>query len=75
MVCPRTVQGVRAPIHHVDIHDPMPDDLAHVDGSRFTPTFVLMHDGLGAGRNHGYPGEDFIRGLRDQLMQRLPPQG
>lgn len=74
-IYPLTAEGKRAPIRRVDIHDPMPDDLAHIEGSRFTPTFVLVHDGQEVGRIRGYPGEDFFWGLLDQLMQRLPPQG
>lgn len=74
-IYPLTTEGKRAPIRRVDIHDPMPDDLDHVEGSRFTPTFVLVHDGQEVGRIRGYPGEDFFWGLLDQLIQRLPPQG
>ncbi len=35
-IYPLTAEGKRAPIRRVDIHDPMPDDLAHIEGSRFT---------------------------------------
>lgn len=73
-IYPKTSEGARAPIRRVDIHDPMPDDLAHIEGSRFTPTFVLIHDGQEVGRIRGYPGEDFFWGLLDQMMQKLPPQ-
>lgn len=74
-IYPLTAEGKRAPIRRVDIHDPMPDDLVHIEGSRFTPTFVLVHDGQEVGRIRGYPGEDFFWGLLDLLMQKLPPQG
>lgn len=74
-IYPKTTEGRRAPIRRVDIHDPMPDDLAHIEGSRFTPTFVLIHNGQEVGRIRGYPGEDFFWGLLDQMMQKLPPQG
>lgn len=74
-IYPKTTEGKRAPIRRVDIHDPMPDDLEHIDSSRFTPTFVLIHDGQEVGRIRGYPGEDFFWGLLDQMMRKLPPQG
>lgn len=74
-IYPLTTEGRRAPIRRVDIHDPIPDDLADVEGSRFTPTFVLVHDGQEVGRIRGYPGEDFFWGLLDRMMQKLPPQG
>lgn len=69
-----TAEGKRAPIRRVDIHDRLPEDLAHDEGSRFTPAFVLFHDGQEVGRIRGCPGEDFFRGLLGQLMQRLPLQ-
>ncbi|WP_416896408.1 MAG: hypothetical protein ACMVY4_12785 [Minwuia sp.] len=74
-IYPKTTEGRRAPIRRVDIHAPMPDDLEHIESSRFTPTFVLMHEGVEIGRIRGYPGEDFFWGLLGQMMQKLPPEG
>jgi hypothetical protein len=34
----------------------------------FTPTFVLMVDGVEASRIEGYPGEDFFWGLLGQML-------
>jgi len=74
-IYPKTTEGKRAPIRRVDIHYPMPQDLSHIESSRFTPTFVLMHKGEEIGRIRGYPGEDFFWGLLDQMMRKLPPEG
>ena len=73
-IYPKTSEGKRAPLRRVDIHDPMPDDLKGIVTTRFTPTFVLLHDGAEVGRIAGYPGEDFFWGLLDQLMRKLPPE-
>lgn len=74
LIYPRSSEGKRAPLRRVDIHQPRPDDLENVTATRFTPTFVLMHQGREIGRISGYPGEDFFWGLLDQLMQQLPPE-
>lgn len=65
----KTPEGRRAPLRRVDIHDPRPADIAHVQGTRFTPTFVLLADGQEVGRIVGYPGQDFFWGLLDQLFR------
>ncbi len=68
---PKTEEGRRAPLRRVDIHAPMPDDLADIHPGRFTPTFVLVDDGEEIGRIRGYPGEDFFWGLLGQLLEKL----
>ncbi len=74
-IYPKSSEGRRAPLRRVDIHAPRPADLQNVTATRFTPTFVLMHQGHEIGRISGYPGEDFFWGLLDRLMQELPPEG
>lgn len=72
-IYPKTDEGKRAPLRMVDIHDARPDDLADIDGIRFTPTFVLRgDDGQEVGRINGYPGEDFFWGLLGELIAKLP---
>jgi len=39
----------------------------------FTPTFVLMQDGVEIGRIEGYPGEDFFWGLLNQMIETAQP--
>ena len=67
----KTAEGRRAPLRRVDIHSPLPEDLAHLKTGRFTPTFVLIDDGREVGRIRGYPGEDFFWGLLGQLLEKL----
>ncbi len=72
-IYPKTLEGRRAPLRRVDIYDERPADLRHIEGIRFTPTFVLIDDdGAEVGRINGYPGEDFFWGLLSELMAKLP---
>lgn len=57
---PLTAEGRAAPLRRIDIRGPVPDDL-ELDGRiRFTPTFILVHDGREIARREGYPGEEFF---------------
>mgnify|MGYP000648692047 CR=1 FL=1 len=46
----KSEEGSIAPLRRVDIHEPLPDDLAGIRVERFTPTFVLVEDGEEIGR-------------------------
>lgn len=70
-IYPITEEGRRAPLRRVDIHDPMPADLANVRSDVFTPTFILVDEGKEIGRIRGYPGEDFFWGLLARLFTDL----
>lgn len=56
---PKTPEGMAAPLRRIDLRD-RPEDLTFETRLRFTPTFVLMIDGVEADRIEGYPGEDFF---------------
>ncbi|MBV6651873.1 MULTISPECIES: thioredoxin domain-containing protein [Hoeflea] len=68
---PKTEQGQRAPLRHVDIHQPLPEDLAGIPIERFTPTFVLVEDGREIARLRGYPGDQFFWALVDEMLAKL----
>ena len=70
-IYPKTEEGAFAPLRRVDIHEPMPDDLAWMRGERFTPSFALVHEGREYGRIRGYPGEDFFWGLLGEMVGKL----
>lgn len=57
---PNTEEGRLAPLRRVDITEPWPDDLKHVQKERFTPTFVLVDQGREIGRIRGYVGDEFF---------------
>ncbi|NKX45749.1 hypothetical protein [Roseicyclus persicicus] len=66
---PITPEGRFAPLRRVNLRD-LPDDLSFAGRPVYTPTFVLMADGVEVGRIEGYPGEDFFWGLLGRLLSR-----
>jgi hypothetical protein len=70
-IYPRTEEGRIAPLRRVDKDGPRPDDLRHVEGIVFTPTFVVVEAGREVGRITGYPGEDFFWGLVGQIVAKV----
>jgi hypothetical protein len=68
---PNTAESRCAPLRRVDIRDPRPDDLTHIKGIVYTPTFVLVEDGREVSRLTGYPGEDFFWSLLDRDLKKL----
>lgn len=69
---PKTEEGRRAPLRRVDITQPWPEDLRHVQKERFTPTFVLMDNGEEIGRIRGYVGDEFFWYRVGELLALLP---
>ena len=53
---PHSAEGKLAPLRRLDIHQKLPDDLHGLEKGRFTPTFVVWHEGREIGRIQGYPG-------------------
>lgn len=66
----KTDEGKAAPLHRVDIHGALPDYMRLTRKPQFTPTFVVLQDGVEIGRIEGYPGEDFFWGLLDQILTK-----
>jgi hypothetical protein len=64
---PLTPEGRFAPLRRVDLRA-LPEDLSFATRPVFTPTFILMGDGVEVGRLEGYPGEDFFWGLLGRLL-------
>jgi hypothetical protein len=69
-IYPKTPEGQAAPLRRIDLRAPRPDDLTFTRSLTFTPTFVLMVDGVETSRIEGYPGEDFFWGLLGQMLSR-----
>lgn len=65
---PLTEEGRAAPLRRLQLRDPLPEGLELVAPPVFTPTFVLVEDGVESGRIAGYPGEDFFWPLLGQLI-------
>jgi len=68
---PNTPEGQVAPLRRVDIHEPLPEDLANIRVERFTPTFVLVEDGREIGRMRGYTGDEFFWFLLSEMLEKL----
>ena len=69
-IYPKTAEGKSAPLRRVDLRHQMPADLSFKSRPRFTPTFVLVRDGVEVSRIGGYPGEDFFWGLLGRMLQQ-----
>ncbi len=67
-VYPKTPEGRAAPLREADFHVPMPESVTLERPAAFTPTFVLLADGIEAGRIEGYPGEAFFWGLLGRMI-------
>lgn len=69
-IYPKTPEGQAAPLQRIDIHDSRPVGITFARSLHFTPTFVLVVDGVEAARLEGYPGEDFFWGLLRQMLDQ-----
>ncbi|WP_417523307.1 hypothetical protein [Marinovum sp.] len=74
-IYPKTDEGALAPLHRIDIRERPPEGMSFARGLHFTPTFVLLVDGVESGRIEGYPGEDFFWGLLGRMIETAKPQG
>lgn len=57
---PLTDEGRSAPLRRLQLRDPLPQGVQLRSPPAYTPTFVLVLDGVETGRIEGYPGEDFF---------------
>lgn len=69
-IYPKTSEGQAAPLRRINILDPIPDDIMLSRRVNFTPTFVLLVDGVEQSRIEGYPEEDFFWGLLGQMLMQ-----
>jgi hypothetical protein len=76
---PKTAEGKTAPLVRFDLHGATPEGVTFKQRVRFSPTFILVEDGVEVGRIEGYPGEDFFWGLLSMMLQdagiELKPTG
>ena len=73
-IYPKTEEGKQAPLRRLELHSERPSDLKAVKPVVFTPTFVLVEDGVELGRIEGYPGEEFFWGLLAQQFVKVKKQ-
>lgn len=72
-IYPKTAEGRAAPLQKVHMRSDWKKTITLTKGRpAFTPTFVLLRDGVEQGRLEGYPGEDFFWGLVARMMENEP---
>jgi hypothetical protein len=69
-IYPKTDEGAAAPLRRVNLLDPMPSDIVLARRINYTPTFVLLVEGIETNRIEGYPGDDFFWGLLGQMLEQ-----
>lgn len=69
-IYPKTAEGRAAPLQRYDLHGDTPENVTFRTRVSFTPTFILVEDGVEVGRIEGYPGEDFFWGLLGLLFEQ-----
>lgn len=71
-IYPKTAEGKRAPLVRVWLHEPWPERYSNVKKAKYTPTFILVHEGKEIGRLLGYQGDEFFWFLLGDLLDKLP---
>lgn len=64
----KSEEGRKAPLRRVNLRGGMPAGVKFVSPVRFTPTFVLVHDGREIGRITGYIDNAMFWGLLTKLL-------
>ena len=68
-IYPKTQEGKFAPLVHVDLGESI-DDTRILKSVIYTPTFILVENGVEIARLEGYPGEDFFWPLLEEMLSK-----
>jgi len=71
-IYPKTAEGRQAPLRRVDITQPWPSDLTDIASDQYTPTFIVVENGVEIARLRGYPGEHFFWPMLSEMLAKLP---
>jgi len=71
-IYPLTAEGRAVPLRRVDVTAPWPQDLSAVAADRYTPTFIVVENGVEIARLRGYPGDNFFWPLLAEMLAKLP---
>lgn len=66
----KTEEGKAAPVTHYDRFNGPPEGIELSRPVLYTPTFILVKEGIEIERIEGYPGEDFFWGILRVLLER-----
>ncbi|MGE0844811.1 MAG: hypothetical protein AB7L41_00985 [Flavobacteriaceae bacterium] len=67
----KSPEGRIAPLRRVDITRDWPEDLATIAPDRYTPTFILIDDGVEIARLRGYPGDNWFWPMLEEMLDKL----
>jgi hypothetical protein len=67
----KTEEGKRAPVKIILLGEALPEGVSIGAEPFYTPTFVLLDEGVEVGRIEGYPGEAFFYGLLNRMLNNL----
>ncbi len=62
-------------LRRVSLGAPIPKDLRHIAGIRYTPTFVVLDGATEIGRITGYIGQYQFWGRLGEILEKLKPSG
>lgn len=68
---PKTTEGKAAPLRRLDLHEPWPAALSHIERPLYTPTFILLHNNHEVGRLVGYNGDEYFWFLLGELLEKI----
>ena len=71
-IYPKTAEGRIAPLTKVMIHDPLEKGITLASPPVYTPTFILLNDGMEVGRIEGYQSEEFFWWFMETMIKKLP---
>lgn len=63
--------GSLLPLRRVNIKTVRSRSLKAIKNVYFTPTFIVLNDGIEIGRITGYPGEGFFWGYLENIVEKL----
>ncbi len=69
----KTEEGRFAPLVRADLHMGPPEGITYARPVNFTPTFILIDDGVEIARMEGYVGEDFFWPVYARLLEENTP--
>lgn len=67
-IYPKTDIAEFAPLIHADLRQGPPEGITYVRRVNFTPTFILIQDGVELARIEGYLGEDLFWMQLEKMM-------
>jgi len=67
-----TDEGKLAPLVRLQLYENWPEEYSKIAKAKFTPTFILVHEGIEIDRLHGYQGDEFFWFLLGDMLEKLP---